>query len=203
MLRRSRVTEKVARTPPKAPAIIAAAVLLGTTALTIPSEGVVLHPYYDPAKILSWCAGETKGKPKPTYTMQECVALLNDRMARDYAPEVERCAPEAVREDRVNLFAALLDAHYNTGAVCSSPMVAKLKAGDVRGSCLTFTAKGSVGVLVTHGWFTTARYRGPAKPANTMRAHGWTWTAGAWRKELSGLVTRRQKEARLCLADAA
>lgn len=182
-------------------AIVGAGVLLATTSLTIPSEGVVLHPYYDPGKVLTWCAGETEGKPKDAYTMTECIGLLKNRMSRDYAPAVARCAPESVTAERVDLFAALLDGAYNAGtaALCGSPMVAKVKAGDVRGACLAFSAEYRVEGMTIHGWFASARYRGKPMPAATMRAHGWHWTGRNWRKELPGLVTRRRKETALCL----
>lgn len=190
--------------PPPQPksrsAIIAAGCLLAATALTIPSEGIVLHPYYDPAKVLTWCAGETQGKPKAAYSEAECRALLQNRQARDYAPAVAECAGEAVRPDRVKIFAALVDAAYNVGPprLCRSPMVARLKADDLRGTCGAFTAKTKIGPLLTQGWMVTARYRGKPQPAAAMRAHRWTWDGKAWRKQLPGLVTRRINEAALC-----
>ena len=179
-------------------AISAAAALLAATALTGPSEGYKARPYWDPAHIRSYCFGETSHVVERTYSRRECEILLDRRLSRDYAPKVAACAPEILADDRIKIFAALTDAAYNagSGAVCNSPMVARIHAGDVAGAIDAFTAKGSIGgVLPTHGWFTTATYRGPVKPASAMLSHGWTWAAGKWRKELPGLVCRRKKEA--------
>jgi lysozyme len=192
------------KTPPKAPAFVAAAVLLATTALTIPSEGTRLRPYWDPAHIRTVCNGETKGVQERAYSAAECQILLEQRMARDYAPAIERCAPQVANDRRLKIFAALLDASYNAGtaAVCSSPMVARIKAGDLAGACGAFTAKIRVGPIVADGWFVTARYRGKPQPAHAMSRAGWHWTGKSWIKQLGGLVTRRGKEARLCLQGA-
>src|SRR4051794_40463035 len=75
--------------------------------LTQSSEGERLKPYRDPANIVSWCYGETKGKPKNAYTSAECSALLQSRLARDYAPKIAACVPQVANERRVKVFAAL------------------------------------------------------------------------------------------------
>lgn len=181
------------RAPAIAGGVVGAAVLLASTALTIPSEGFASRPYWDPAHIRTYCNGETKNVQERTYSKGECEILLKQRLARDYAPAIERCAPTIANDRRLKIFAALLDASYNAGtaAVCSSPMVAAIRAGELAGGCNAF-----------RGWFTTARYRGKPEPAAAMRAHGWTWSGGAWRKQLPGLVTRRKREARLCIEGA-
>lgn len=168
--------------------------------LTKTSEGEALRPYRDPANIVTWCYGETQGPHKSRYTPPECAALLQNRLASQYAPKVIACAPELAEPKYVHIFAALLDASYNAGpaAVCTSPMVKAVHSGDFEAACNAFTARYVVEGISTPGWFTTARYRGPAKPAAVMRAHGWAWTGKNWRKILPGLVTRRQKEMRLC-----
>lgn len=172
--------------------------------LTKASEGQRLKPYRDPANIVTWCYGETEGKAKASYTSAECATLLQNRLASSYAPQLAKCLPQLGAEKRIKVFAALLDASYNAGtvAVCQSPMAAKISAGDFAGSCSAFVSAGALGSIRTHGWFTTARYRGKPMPADVMRAHGWVFTIGAWRKELPGLVTRRSKEAALCFEGA-
>jgi lysozyme len=157
--------------------------------LTQASEGERLKPYKDPANIVTWCFGETEGKPKDRYTSAECAGLLRNRLAKDYAPKIAACVPQVANERRIKVFAALLDAAYNAGpdAVCKSPMRARIVAGDLAGSCSAYV-----------GWYVTARYRGKPQPTAAMRKAGWTWTGKFWRKQLPGLVTRRQKEAALC-----
>lgn len=195
-----------ARAPSKAGPIgaVGAAVLLATTVLTAPSEGLKLKPYWDPAHIRTVCLGETKGVQERAYSKAECEILLERRMAADYAPAVERCAPKVANDRRVKIFAALLDAAYNagTGAMCASPMVAKIGAGELVAACGAFTARYRAGPLLTHGWYVTARYRGRPQPASAMLHAGWHWTGRSWIKELAGLVARRAKEATLCLQGA-
>jgi lysozyme len=169
--------------------------------LTKSSEGSRLTPYRDPANIVSWCYGETQGPHKDRYNEAECASLLENRLAKVYAPKIAACLPE-VADHRINIFAALLDASYNAGpaAVCGSPMAHKLRAGDEAGACGAFDDNYIVEGMLIHGWFASARYRGKPEPAAVMRRHGWTWTGKSWRKELGGLVTRRRKEATLCFA---
>lgn len=141
--------------------------------LTARKEGLELKPYRDPAAILTWCYGETQGKPLAVYTKDECGALLRRRMARDYAPKVLNCLPALAAADRRNEFAALIDAAYNAGpvAVCRSPMVARMRAGQWTAGCAAFV-----------GWYETARNRRTGK-----------------RIRLRGLVIRRADEKALCL----
>lgn len=141
--------------------------------LTRTSEGEKLAPYRDPAHIVTWCYGETQGKPKDRYTSGECAALLENRLARDYAPRIAQCLPQVADERRIKVFAALLDAAYNAGpvAVCNSRMARSIRAKDWVGGCNGF-----------YGWYATARDRRTGQ-----------------RIQLRGLVIRRQKEAALCL----
>jgi lysozyme len=174
----SRPPSSSPRTPPKGAAIAAAAVLLATTVLTVPSEGFAPKPYWDPAHIRTYCMGETTHVQERTYSKAECEILLEQRMARDYAPPLERCAPQLVDERRVKIFAAFLDAAYNAGvaAVCKSRMARTLRAGaDLRSVCRQFD-----------GWFTTALNRKTGQ-----------------RIQLRGLEIRRRKEMALCLEGAA
>lgn len=142
--------------------------------LTKSSEGERLAPYRDPAHIVTWCYGETQGPHKDRYSSGECAALLENRLARDYAPKIAACVPQAATEQRIKVFSALLDAAYNAGsaAVCKSRMARSIRAGDWRGGCNGF-----------YGWYATARDRRTGR-----------------RVQLPGLVARRAKEAQLCFA---
>jgi GH24 family phage-related lysozyme (muramidase) len=157
--------------------------------LTASSEGKRLKPYRDPANIVSWCYGETRGTPKASYTDVECAALLQNRLAASFAPEIAKCLPQLGDKQRVKVFGAFLDAAYNAGsrAACSSRMAAAVRRGDLPLACASF-----------RGWYVTAHYRGKPEPAAVMRRAGWTWTGSYWRKVLPGLVTRRAKESQLC-----
>jgi lysozyme len=143
--------------------------------LTQTKEGLELKPYKDPAAIVTWCYGETEGKPLAIYTKDQCGNLLRERMARDYAPKLlaPSCLPQLAEPERRHEFAALIDASYNAGpvAVCKSPMVQRMRADNWVGGCNAF-----------EGWYTTARNRKTGQ-----------------RIQLRGLVIRRQDEKRLCL----
>lgn len=132
------------KTPPRAPALIAAAVLVSAP-LSARFEGLRTHPYVDPAGIRSVCYGETERELR-TYTPDECMVLLEARQANDYAPAVLKCVPGLAA--RKEAFAAAIDAAYNagSGAFCRSPMAARMNAGDWKGGCSAFV-----------GWRVTAR----------------------------------------------
>jgi GH24 family phage-related lysozyme (muramidase) len=172
--------------------------------LTQSSEGFLPKAKPDPAHILTGCYGERVDQsdldPNKVYSKSECGERLRNRLANEYAPQIAACLPQVVNEKRVKVFGALLDASFNAGPprVCASPMALRIRAGSWQAACDALTAKSRIGDMATHGWFTTARYRGKPQPAKAMRAHGWVFTAGAWRAEFGGLVTRRQKEAALC-----
>lgn len=141
--------------------------------LTASYEGYSPKVYYDPAHILTQCYGETRDiDPSKMYSKDECMAKLRARMAKDYAPQIAQCLPQIATDERVKVFAALLDASYNAGtaAVCKSRMAISIKAGKWAEACNGF-----------YGWYTTARDRKTGQ-----------------RIALRGLVIRREKEAALC-----
>lgn len=133
------------RTPPKAPAIIAACALCA--ALTAGYEGLRTKPYKDPVGISTVCYGETE-RAMRSYTADECMALLKDRQASDYAPAVLRCVPGFADERRRYAFAASIDAAYNAGiaAFCRSRMARAFNAGQWKAGCAGFV-----------GWYETAK----------------------------------------------
>jgi lysozyme len=156
-------------------------------------EGFAPRPYLDPAKIKTFCNGETdlsKLIAGHVYSRDECGALLRQRLARDYAPKVIACVPGFADPRRVNAYAAAVDASYNAGpkAVCASSMARAFNAGQWLNGCLAFV-----------GWYVTARYHGPKRSADVMQRHGWRWNGKAWVKTLRGLQRRRIAERDLCL----
>lgn len=167
------------RTPPKAPAIIAAAVLVAAP-LAAHFEGYIPTAKPDPVGIPTYCYGETellKYDPAHIYSKSECMALLRARMKRDYAPKIAACIPEIVSWQRVNAFGALIDASYNAGwqGVCKSQIATEARRGQLQRACRGLAS-----------WYITARDR-----------------RSGVRKTLPGLVSRRAAEMALCLKDAA
>lgn len=132
--------------------VVAACIAAGLVVapFTASFEGEVRHPYRDPAGILTWCYGQTQGKPELVYTHTQCGDMLRSDLAKKYAPKVIACVPGLVAPERRNVFAALLDAAYNAGpaAVCRSPMARAARAGQWIRTCTSFP-----------GWYTTARGR--------------------------------------------
>lgn len=165
------------KTPPKAPAITAAAVLIATAILTAPREGFVPKAEPDPVGIATICFGErvdlAQIEAGRIYSREECMVRLRARMTTEYAPKIERCLPQIVSWQRINVYAALLDAAWNAGPdrVCASRMAGLIRAGKWADACKGF-----------YGWFTTAKDR----------------RTGV-RKVYPGLVSRRSAEAALCL----
>lgn len=94
---------------PKAKQATAAAAL--ACCIAAPCEGLRQYVYADPVGIPTYCFGETRNPiPGKQYTIDECKALLTDRM-QEAVDQVERCAPGAP----VNVLAAFGSAVYNLG----------------------------------------------------------------------------------------
>lgn len=138
--------------------------------MTAGFEGLRTKPYFDPAHIKTVCYGETEREMR-TYTAQECMGLLKDRQASNYAPAILNCVPAFADERRRYAFAASIDASYNAGvaAFCKSRMARAFNAGQWEAGCNGFL-----------GWYATARINGKPTP-------------------LKGLQRRRQAERDLCL----
>lgn len=155
----------------KAAAAIAGAVTI-SVALTAGYEGLRTKPYYDPAHIQTVCYGETE-RAMRSYSPVECLALLKDREASDYAPAIAKCVPAFADERHRYAFAASIDASYNAGiaAFCRSRMARSFNAGAWKAGCEGFS-----------GWYATARING--RPV-----------------QLKGLQRRRLAERKLCLKD--
>jgi lysozyme len=89
---------------------------------------------------VTYCYGQTdefgKVKVGTVFTRQECDAKLAESLPK-YLAHIEPCIRVQLPDKTM---ASLLDASYNAGpaAVCRSPMVAKMNAGDIAGGCRAF-----------------------------------------------------------------
>ncbi len=90
---------------------------------------------------VTYCYGQTDEfgavKVGQRFNRQECAAKLAESLPK-YLDQVEPCVHVALP---IKTMAALVDAAYNAGpaAVCRSPMVAKMNAGDLAGGCNAFS----------------------------------------------------------------
>jgi lysozyme len=89
---------------------------------------------------ITYCYGQTSEfgdvKAGQRFTKVECDAKLAESLPR-YVNGVAKCA---TRIFPVKVWAALVDGAYNAGiaAVCRSPMMAKMNAGDYEAGCNAF-----------------------------------------------------------------
>lgn len=89
---------------------------------------------------ITYCHGQTdefgKVKEGTKFTPVQCSKILEQSLPKYLAP-IQKCV---TRELPVKTMAALLDAAYNAGpaAVCRSPMVAKMNAGNLVAGCNAF-----------------------------------------------------------------
>ena len=99
---------------------------------------------------VTYCYGQTTENDSvragEKFTPEQCKELLAKSLPK-YLAQINPCIKVAI-PDKTR--AALLDAAYNAGssAVCNSPMVAKMNAGDLKGGCMAFD-----------GWFVRASGR--------------------------------------------
>ena len=102
---------------------------------------------------VTYCYGQTdefgKVKVGTRFTKQECDAKLAESLPRYLVP-LQACVKVPLPDKTM---ASLLDAAYNAGsaAVCRSPMVAKMNAGNIRAGCEAFYYKDKNGN--EHGWY--------------------------------------------------
>lgn len=120
---------------------------------------------------ITYCYGQTdefgKVKVGTRFTKKECDEKLAESLPF-YLTKIQACIKVALPAKTT---ASLLDAAYNAGsaAVCRSPMVAKMNAGDLRGGCDAF--------------------RGPKNPKTGE--YDRPWYASSDGKVRKGLVARR------------
>lgn len=103
-------------------------------------EGVRQNAYPDPATggpPWTICMGETQGVRHGMHkTLAECKVMLANRLPQ-YTRPVAVCLKVPVTDKR---FIALVSLAWNIGPgkVCSSTVMQKLNAGDIRGGCEAF-----------------------------------------------------------------
>ncbi|MGJ4954634.1 lysozyme [Bradyrhizobium sp. HKCCYLRH2015] len=91
---------------------------------------------------VTYCHGQTNDagavKVGQRFTPAQCDELLKQSLPK-YLDGIRPCIKVQLP---VKTEAALLDAAYNAGpaAVCSSPMLKKMNAGDLRGGCEAFAS---------------------------------------------------------------
>lgn len=89
---------------------------------------------------ITYCYGQTDEfgavKVGTRFTKQQC----DEKLAQSLPKYLDKTGPCVRVPVPIKTMASLLDASYNAGpaAVCKSPMVAKINAGDIRGGCEAF-----------------------------------------------------------------
>lgn len=170
----------------KLPAATIAAVMTVTTGFTPIWEGMDVVAKKDmigTGHPVTYCYGQTDEFGKVAvgtrFTKQQCDALLAKSMPK-YLNAIVPC----VKPDElpVKVWAALTDAAYNAGpaAVCRSPMVAKINAGDIRGGCEAF-----------RGWY--IRSAGQVRKGLIARRSGIDARKSERQLCLEGLETAKEK----------
>jgi lysozyme len=131
--------------------LLASTVVAVVFSLTLikPWEGRELTPYYDIVGVLTWCDGETKGKPKGRYTEAECDSILAQSV-QQYEVQIRPCLPADLPAPSRGAF---ISTAYNigSGAFCGSSMSRLAKAGDLRGACNALLAWNKAGGRVVKG----------------------------------------------------
>lgn len=121
--------------------------------------------------------GETEGvKCGETHNEKYWSDRLQMRLADEYDREIGACIHVDLSD---NARAAMISTAYNAGsaAVCRSPMVEKMNAGDERGGCeALLTSRMVNGRRVYTGWYIMAQHR-----------------------VLQGLINRRAHDQKMCL----
>lgn len=121
---------------------LGAAVVAGAAGFISTEESTVLAAYKDPLGIWTACTGETAYVVTPgdikagaKYTKEQCTERLYDSMWKHAEPVIRCTAPAQLTTGQK---VAFLDLAYNMGGTnfCSLTfLLAKVKAGDVPGSC--------------------------------------------------------------------
>lgn len=100
-----------------------------------PAEGLRRVAYSDPVGVPTLCFGETRGvKLGDTATVEQCKAMLADRVEKDFIPGVEKCISRPMPDTRKAAFVSLA---YNVGVdtFCKSSIARRYNAGDTQGAC--------------------------------------------------------------------
>jgi lysozyme len=146
-----------AKTLGKAGAAVTAAIIATAVPFTTAWEGtdyVAQRDMIGTGHPITFCHGQTdefgKVKVGQRFTKEQCDAMLAESLPK-YLEPIQKCTPPGAA---IKIMASLLDASYNAGpaAVCRSPMVARLNAGDPVGACNAFP-----------GWYETTSNNGVRK----------------------------------------
>lgn len=105
----------------------AAGVLAIAAALVAPWEGYEPKPYLDIVNVLTVCYGHTGNVEQRTYTKEECEALLQSDLGKNWNG-VQNCLHRPVKDHEG---AAILSLAFNVGypAVCRSTLMRKVNEG--------------------------------------------------------------------------
>lgn len=111
----------------------AAGVIAAAVGIIQPWEGRRFIPYYDIVGVLTWCDGETRGKPKASYTSAECDTILA-KAVLEFEQGIRPCLPAVMP---IKTRGAFVSTAYNigVGGFCGSSMSRKALAGDLKGAC--------------------------------------------------------------------
>ncbi len=122
----------------------AAAAVIATTVAFLPAwEGTDLVAKKDmigTGHPVTYCHGQTdefgKVKVGTRFTKEQCAKLLGESLPKYLVP-LDKCIKVPLP---VSVVSALLDASYNAGAgaVCRSPMLKHMNAGNIRAGCDAF-----------------------------------------------------------------
>lgn len=119
----------------QAAALVAALAIAGPVVQKV--EGRRLDPYYDIARVLTVCYGETVNIQNRRHTPAECTAMLDASLPK-YGRAVQTCLPSWTP---VYTLAAFIVFAYNVGssAACGSTAAKRVRAGNVAGGCDALT----------------------------------------------------------------
>lgn len=134
------------------------AVVLATSSLIKPWEGLVLKSHWDPfAKIWDICYGETRinGKavtPGMSFTEAQCEAMLEKRVYNDYYLPISKGIPSFTKFP-VSVQAAQISGAYNFGVsgMVNSRAAKLAYAGKYREACEAQTAWNRAGGQIVNG----------------------------------------------------
>jgi GH24 family phage-related lysozyme (muramidase) len=131
--------------------------IAGSAGLTLLATGFIAHwegrslrAYQDIVDVWTICDGETKGvQPDDVATPAECDTMLAENLVV-YEAGLDRCLTADVPGP---VKVAFLSWAYNVGvgAACSSTLVRKANAGDIRGACNELPKWNRAGGRVVNG----------------------------------------------------
>ncbi|MCJ9725417.1 lysozyme [Agrobacterium sp. SHOUNA12C] len=140
------------------PTVHPPAVILATSSLIKPWEGLVLKAHWDPfAKIYDICYGKTRINGKPvtsnmSFTKVQCDAFLEEEVFADYYLPITKQVPKYTSFP-VSLQASQLSGGYNfgVGALIRSSGMREASKGNYRLACEMQTRFNQAGGRVVNG----------------------------------------------------